>query len=410
MFTDQSTEKSTTGQPAKARLLSPKDGRHVEPNRCWAEISLAQLKDNLKIVRRHVGPERKVMTVVKADAYGHGAVPVARALEEAGVDGLGVCCVDEAVELRTGGVKAPVLVLTGFVPGEETELIERGITPGITDIAQVEILEQAARAARRSVACQVKIDTGMGRLGVPAAEVPRLLDALEASPSLELEGLFTHFASSEDFTSPQTGRQVERFEKVRKQFAERGFDPPLIHMANTGATLARPESWGTMVRPGSLVYGFQSFLEFPNGEDRSEEFRAKVPVRPVMTLKARVFQVKDYPASVPVGYSARFVTERPSRLAILPIGYGDGWRRGLTGKCRAIVRGQYVPAVGTIAMDLTVVDVTDVPEARAGDEAILLGSGGEVAISPSEVARSLGTVASEILTGIGKRVPRYYIE
>ena len=373
---------------------------------CWAEISLGQLKENLTLIRRHVGPERKVLAVVKADAYGHGAVPVARALEEARVDALGVACVAEGIELRQAGLRASIVVLTGFFPGEEKDLIAHDISPGITEVGQVERLEKAAGGKRTRI--HVKIDTGMGRLGVPSSDIPRLLDRLAASPSLELEGLYTHFASSEDFTSDQTEEQLRCFEKAREQFAARGLRPPLVHLANTGATVARPDTWGTMVRPGSMLYGYLSFFKFPEGQDRSAEFAAKLPVKPALTLKAQVYLVREYPAQAPLGYGANFVTQRPSRIAVLPIGYGDGWRRGLSGRSRVIVRGQYAPTVGTIGMDLTLADVTDVAGAQAGDEVVLIGTNGKVSIPPTEPARALGTVASEVLSGLGKRIPRLY--
>jgi alanine racemase len=378
----------------------------MAPRPCWAEISLSQLKENLAVIRKHVGPERKVLAVVKADAYGHGAVPVSRALEEARVDALGVACVAEGLELRQAGIRAPIVVLTGFFPGEEKDLIEHGITPGITEVGQVDRLAQAA--AGRRLRIHVKIDTGMGRLGVPCSDIPRLLDRLASSPNLELEGLYTHFASSEDFTSPQTDEQVRCFEKAREQFAARGFRPPLIHLANTGATVARPETWGTMVRPGSMLYGYLSFFKFPEGQDRSAEFAARLPVKPALTLKAQVYLIREYAAQAPLGYGANFVTQRPSRIAVLPIGYGDGWRRGLSGRCRVLVRGQFAPTVGTIGMDLTLADVTDVPGAQPGDEVVLIGTNGKASILPTEPARALGTVASEVLSGLTKRVPRLY--
>ena len=378
----------------------------MAPRPCWAEISLSQLKENLAIIRRHIGPERKVLAVVKADAYGHGAVPVSRALEEARVDALGVACVAEGIELRQAGIRAPIVVLTGFFPGEEKDLIAHDITPGITEVGQVERLEKAAGGKRTRI--HVKIDTGMGRLGVPCSDIPRLLDRLATSPSLELEGLYTHFASSEDFTSPQTDEQVRCFEKAREQFAARGLRPPLIHMANTGAIVARPEAWGTMVRPGSMLYGYLSFFKFPAGRDRSAEFAAQLPVKPALTLKAQVYLIREYAANAPLGYGANFVTQRPSRIAVLPIGYGDGWRRGLSGRCRVLVRGQFAPTVGTIGMDLTLADVTDVPGAQPGDEVMLIGTNGKASILPTEPARALGTVASEVLSGLTKRVPRVY--
>ncbi|MGH9862478.1 MAG: alanine racemase, partial [Candidatus Acidiferrales bacterium] len=247
------------------------------------------------------------------------------------------------------------------------------------------------------------------RLGVSCAEVARIADKIAASSALELEGLYTHFASSEDFTSPQTQEQLERFERARAVFAERGLRPPLLHLANTGAIAGRPETWGTMVRPGSLLYGYLSFFKFPAGQDRSAEFAARLPVRPILSLKARALMVRDYPAQAQLGYGARFVTQRPSRIAVLPIGYGHGWRRALGGQARAILRGTFAPLVA-VDMDLTLADVTDIPGAQAGDEAILIGSNGAASIPPTEPARALGTVCSEVFSGLGKRIPRVYLD
>lgn len=375
---------------------------------CWAEISLGQLKENLSLIRRHVGPERKVLGVVKANAYGHGAVPVARALEEAGIDFFGVAAVQEGVELRQAGVRTPVLVMTGFYPGEEKQLLQFDLTPGITELCQFGALQNAARAAGHRVRCHVKVDTGMGRLGIRPTDVPRLLELLASADALDFEGLYTHLASSEDFTSPQTAEQIACFERIRSQFAGRGFHPPLIHLANTGGVVARPEAWGNMVRPGSMLYGYLSFLTFPPGEDRSAEFAARLPVKPILTLKARIFQVRDYPARASVGYGARFVTKRPSRLAVLPIGYGYGLRRDLSGHCRVLVHGKSVPTVGTIGMDLTLADVTDIPDVRQGEEVVLVGSNGKLTIPPTDWALALGTVASELLIGLSSRIPRVY--
>ncbi|MGH9778067.1 MAG: alanine racemase, partial [Candidatus Acidiferrales bacterium] len=260
---------------------------------CWAEISLNQLKENFNLVRRHVGEERKVLSVVKADAYGHGAVPCARALEEAGTDALGVASVAEGVELRQGGVRAPVVVLTGFFPGEERELLEFNLTPGITELGQFGLLEKAAAAAGKKIRCHIKFDTGMGRLGIPCGELPRLFELLPAQRAVEVEGLYTHFAASEDFTTDQTEEQMARFEKVRAECAARGLAPPLIHLCNTGGIVARPEAWGTMVRPGSMLWGYLSFFKFSAGQDRSREFAEKLPVRPVLTLKAQVYTIRE---------------------------------------------------------------------------------------------------------------------
>jgi len=381
----------------------------MSQRRCWAEISLARIKENLQIVRRHVGARIKILAVVKGNAYGHGALPVAQALAAAGADGFGVTSTEEGIELRQGGIQQPILLMAGFYPGEEGEVLAHNLTAGICELGQLARLEQAARTRGRRVPCHVKVDTGMGRLGIPSEAVPQVLDMLSASQALELEGLYTHFAASEDFTSPQTAEQVACFARVREQFAARGLRPPLLHLANTGGIVARPETWGTMVRPGSLLYGYLSFFKFA-GADRTAEFYQKLPVQPALTLKAMIYLIREFPPGKPLGYGARFVTQRPSRIAILPIGYADGWRRGLSGQCRVLVRGRYAPVVGTIGMDLIHVDATDIPEAQPGDEAILIGSSGSASIPPTEPARALGSVASEILSGLGPRIPRLYAE
>lgn len=376
---------------------------------CWAEISLSRLRENLQVVRRQVGRARQVLAVVKANAYGHGAVPVARALAAAGADAFGVATLNEGIELRAAGIGQPILVLMGFLPGEEGELLAHNLTPGICDLAQLERLAQQARQVGGPVRCHIKVDTGMGRLGIPPDELPRLFATLAANPALALEGLYTHFAASEDFTSDQTARQLACFERLRSEFAARGLCPPLLHLANTGAIVGRPESWATLVRPGSMLYGYLSFLKF-NGPDRMADFYQQWPVRPVLTLKVRIYLIRQLPAGVPVGYGAGYLTERPARIGLLPIGYGHGWRRGLSGRSRGIVRGRYAPLVGTVGMDLTQIDLTDIPEAQPGDEAILIGESGNASIPPTEPARALGTVASEILSGLGPRIPRLYCE
>lgn len=380
---------------------------------CWAEISLARLQENFQVVRRQVGRERKVLAVVKGNAYGHGAVPVARALASAGADAFGVTNLNEGIELRAAGIREPILLLTGFFPGEEDELLAHNLTAGICEVAQLERLAQAARRAGRPVRCHLKVDTGMGRLGVPADEGARVVEILAGRPQLKLEGLYTHFAASEDFTSRQTAGQLACFERVQAQLAGQGLRPPLVHLANTGAIVARPESWGTMVRPGAMLYGYFSFFKF-DGPDRTAEFHERCPVRPALTLKTRIYLIRDFPPGVPVGYGARHVTERASRIGVLPIGYGHGWRRGLSGRPeasgRVIVRGRYAPLVGTIGMDLTHVDLTDSPQAQPGDEVILIGESGEASIPPTEPARLLGTVTSEILSGLDSRLPRLYRE
>jgi len=376
----------------------------------WIEVDLSAIEENIRAISRFVGPTTAVMAVVKANAYGHGLVPVAQVSRVGGASTLGVAILDEALTLRDAGVDAPILIMGCGLPEHAPEIIERRISQVVTNREMAEALSREAIRRGTPALIHVKVDTGMGRLGIACKEVARVAEKLAASPLFELEGLYTHFASSEDFTSNQTDEQVRRFEEACAGFAARGLRPPHIHLANTGALVARPETWGTMVRPGSVLYGFHSFFKFPEGEDRTAEFAARLPVQPVLTLKGRVYTTRDYPAQAPLGYGARFVTQRASRIAVLPIGYGHGWRRGLSGHCRVIVRGCYAPTVGTIGMDLTLADFTDVPGIEPGEEVILIGSNGTASIPPTEPARVLGTVCSEVLSGLNKRIPRIYCD
>ncbi len=393
------------------------DGRPL-----WAEIRLGALERNLRAIKRHVNPapgdRRKVLAVVKANAYGHGAVPVAKALAKAGADWFGVTCTAEGAELREAGIRQPILVLTGFWPGEEQRLMEYRLTPAVTQCEQLRYLERAAarakspgpardkRAQGRPLGFHLKIDTGMNRLGISPADVDCFARALADCAHLRLEGTFTHFASSEVFTAEQTEHQQELFSHALGRLRALGFQPRIVHMANSAALASRPSTWGNMVRPGAVLYGYHQFYDPP---ERKAEMEAKLPLEPALSLRTRLISLRDIPEGQGVGYNARFVARRPSRVAVLAAGYADGLLRSLTNRGRVVVRGQFAPLVGAISMDLTMVDVTSVPDVRVGDVATIYGADGSAAQYASDVAYELGTVTSDLLCALGQRVPRFYL-
>ncbi len=387
----------------------------------WAEISLGALAHNLRVIRKHIGGNRKILAVVKADAYGHGAPRASRALARAGADAFGVTCWAEGAELREAGIRKPILVLTGFYPGEEEKLLEHNLTPVVTHVEQVKWLEKAAvRAARHSrkttawnggaTGFHLKIDTGMNRLGVTSEQIPKFIAALADARRLRLEGTFTHFSAAEDFTCNQTGDQARIFARALDQLRAAHLNPGIVHLANSAAIAARPDTWADMVRPGALLYGYHQFYLPP---EKKAEMEARLPLRPALSLRARIVSVKEIPSGTAVGYNAKFVTTRASRIAVMAAGYAEGVVRGLTNCGRVILRGWCAPLVGIISMDLAMVDVTGIPEARLGDVATIFGadeSAGGCAQSASDVAHQIGTVTSDILCAVGRRVPRVYTD
>jgi len=374
----------------------------------WAEISLTAILHNLRAIRKQVGAQRKILAVVKSNAYGLGAVPVAKALQKAGTEWFGVTCANEGVELREAGIRKRILILTGFWPGEEKRLIQNNLTPTVTRVDDLGHLERSAKAAggKSRLRFHLKINTGMNRLGISADEVESFARKLAGCKHIELEGTFTHFASAEDFTARQTNEQEKVFLACLDRLRALGVSPGIVHMANSGAICARPSTWADMVRPGAILYGYYQSFDPPQ---KKQEVMGQVALQPCLSLRARIISLRNVPVGEGVGYAARFVTKRPSRIAVINAGYADGVVRALTNRGWALVRGRRVPLVGTISMDLTTLDLTDVPEAVLGDVVTIYGKDGDASIEVSEVAHEIGTVTSDLLCALGRRVPKFYV-
>ena len=373
----------------------------------WAQVSLENLRYNFGVVQRHIGAGITVCAVVKADAYGHGAVECARALEEEGARWLGVTSLDEAIPLRDAGIRTRLLLMTGFWRGEEEEIIRLQLTPTVWEPGQVELLEKAAAGlGLPRLPVHLKVDTGMGRLGVDPEDLYQVASALKASSHLLLEGLSTHLASSEVLDAPSVNDQLQKFEQVRSLLRNEGFDLPLVHVANTGAVISKQESWNTMVRPGIALYGY--YLPFERAGREVSGSKLRLGVKPVLTWKTRILSLRDVRANQALGYGGTYVTKAPARIAVLPVGYADGLNRALSSRGRVIVREHYAPIVGRISMDLTLADVTGLPGVSVGDEVVLLGALDGLSVDAREHAELANTNVYEILCAISKRVPRKY--
>jgi alanine racemase len=355
----------------------------------------------------YVGPHVTVCAVVKAYAYGHGAVECAAALEQEGATWLGVTSLDEAIPLREEGIATRILLMTGFWRGEEAEIVRLGLTPTVWETGQIELLDRAAaRLGVSQHAVHLKVDTGMGRLGAAPQDLPGICAALQSSRHLKVEGFSTHIASSEILDAPSVSDQLKAFEVARGILRDHGFNPSLVHTANTSAVIAHHESWNTMVRPGLALYGYH--LPFERAGRTVSGRGLRLNVKPVLTWKTRILSVREMPAGQALGYGGTYVTKAPARVAILPVGYADGLNRELSSKGRVIVREHYAPIVGRISMDLTTVDVTGIPGVEVADEVILLGSQDGLTVDAREHAELAHTIPYEILCAISKRVPRKY--
>ena len=374
---------------------------------------------NLAAIQKYVNPPeekrkspRKILSIVKGNGYGHGGPQVAKALENAGSDWFGVTCTDEGIAVREAGVRRPILVLTGFVAGEQARLLKYDLTPAVHRCDQLPLLERAAaRRGSKPASFHLKVDSGMNRLGIASSDVDCFARQLGKCKHLKLTGIFSHFASSEVFTDTTAGKQTqeqeERFYAALDRLRALGIDPGIVHLANSAAIVSRPETWANMVRPGALLYGYHPGYD---PAEKREEAEKLLPLKPVMSLRTKIIHLRRVPAGAGVGYDATFVPKRPSLIGVLAAGYGDGIHRSLGNRGSVLLRGKLAPIVGIISMDVTMIDVTDIEGVEVGDVATIYGTdaSGNVILA-NRVARSIGTVTSDLLCAVSQRVERVYV-
>ncbi len=361
-------------------------------------IDLGALRWNFRQARKKVGPQVKILSVVKANAYGHGACEIAEVLEDEGSDGFGTATVEEGIELRQRGIESPVVVLAGIYPDQLEDIERYDLTSVICESEVLSRLKKIAKKRKGRLNFHLKVDTGMGRVGFLASESASWLPDLRDLKELKLQGVFSHFSKAESVTGKYTKKQLESFRQVLQQFQANGHQPSFVHLANSAAIITLPEAYFTMVRPGLMLYGIYPSPEMVN----------EISLKPVLTWKTSIHQLKRVPKGFSISYGQTFTTQRESMIATLPLGYADGYKRSLSNRGAVLVRGQRAPIIGTICMDLTMVDVTDIRGVSQGDEVVLLGQQKDSAISADEIASWANTISYEILTSISARVPRIH--
>lgn len=371
----------------------------THPHLAWAEVDLGAIAFNVRQFRRHVDGRAEIIAVIKANAYGHGAAPVGRAALQAGATRLAVHRASEGVELRQAGLAAPILIM-GYTPPAGADAIVHGrLTPSVTTPEFARELSARATAAGATVPVHIKVDTGMSRYGLLPGEVVDFARSLLDLPGIRLEGLFTHFATADAADPTHVRRQLAVFEDVVAAVRAAGVAIPLIHAANSAATMRLPETHFDAVRVGVAMYGL----------DPSDEWPPPFEIRPALTLKSRVSRVRDLPAGTGISYGRTYITPAPATVALVPVGYGDGYHRILSNRGRVLIRGQVAPIRGRVCMDQFVVDVTHIPGVAQDDEVVLVGQQGAARIRAEEVARLAETINYEVTTSLLPRVARIYL-
>lgn len=367
------------------------------PNR--AEVDLKALKFNLRQVKNRVGEATKVMAVVKADGYGHGMIKAARAFVEEGADYLGVAFPGEGAELRNNGFNTPILVFGSSFPDQISLFLEHNLEATLVWWDFAEALDKECFRLGKRVMVHVKVDTGMGRVGVSFRDAPSFVERVSKLSNIELVGLYTHFATSDERDKSFARLQLKRFEGVIQGVEKLGIGIPLKHTANSGAILDLPESYYDMVRPGIMLYGY-----YP-----SPHTSESLPLRPALKWVSKISAIKDVEPGTSVSYGRRWVAPRVTTIATVPIGYGDGYPRLLTNKGEVLIKGKRFPVVGTVCMDMIMVDLGENSPVKAGDEVVLMGRAGSESVGADEIGGLIGTIPYEVLCGVSKRVPRVYV-
>jgi alanine racemase len=370
-----------------------------QPGRpAWIDVDLAAIAHNVRAVHAHLRPPAQLMAVVKANAYGHGDIPVAHAALEAGATWLGVNLVDEGVRLRQAGIRAPILILGHCPPNQAAQVVEHALIPTVNTRETAQALDILARQGGRILDVHIKVDTGLSRYGLLPDEVVAFARWLAGLPGLRLQGLWTHLACADEADKSDAQRQFRLFLDVRATLQASGLVFPLSHVANSAATIDLPEMHLDLVRCGLAIYGL-----YP-----SDAVSRSVALRPALQLRTRVVRLRLLPPGTGVSYGRTFVTTRPTWAALLPLGYGDGVPRSLSNRGSVLLHGKRAPIIGRICMDQFVVDVTDIPGVREGDEAVVIGAQDQEAISADELAKLVGTISYEIVTNLSSRLPRRY--
>lgn len=364
----------------------------------YVEIDLNAIRHNLLTVRQRLGAAGKILAVVKADAYGHGAQRVAPVLAAAGADLFGVAIVEEGIELRQAGVRQPIIVLGGCYPGQELSLLQHELIPCLFDLESARRLDTIAAAAGVVWPYHLKVDTGMGRIGFQPEELTAVLPHLATLSHLRLAGIFSHLALADDPPHPLTAEQIATFRTLLAQVRAAGFAPEDIHLGNSATIFSRDLPECNVVRPGIVLYGAAP----------SRYFAGQLDLQPVMSFRSRIALLKSVPAATGISYGHRYRVDRPSLIASIPVGYADGYSRQLTNHGEVLVRGQRAPVAGTVCMDWIMADVTAIPGVSVGDEVTLLGRDHDDAITAEEWAEKAGTISYEIFCNVSKRVPRIY--
>lgn len=365
----------------------------------FAEIDLQALRHNFARLRSYCTAGLGLLAVVKADAYGHGAVPVSRVLIEAGACYLGVATLEEGAELRAAGIEAPILVFGGCYPGQEAAFVELGLTPAVFSIADLERLSAFTETHKHVLSVHLKCDTGMGRVGFLSRDMAPLVARLKNAHFLRVEGLMSHLACADEPGALSTHEQIQLFTRMKEQLSDAGITPDFVHLGNSAGLVAWDLPGSNLARPGIALYGGA-----PLSPGNTE-----LDLQPVMTFATRIAQLRTLEAGVGISYGHTWQTRRETRLATLPVGYADGYNRLFSNSGAVLIRGQRVPIVGRVCMDWIMADVTDVPEVEIGDRVILLGRDGSQEVSAAEWAEKLGTIDYEVFCRIGQRVPRHYL-